>query len=130
VDTSALYALVSEEDPRHLRARQILAGLQDAREWLFTHDHVLVETVALAQARGGLEPVRRLRDEIFPVLTITWVDADLHGAALDATLRGSRDVSLVDHTSFELMRRRNIRRAFAFDDHFAREGFELEAPTP
>ncbi len=91
---------------------------------------MLVETVALLQARIGLEPVRRLRDEILPLLTITWVDAELHRVALDATLAGSRTVSLVDQTSFELMRRRNIRRAYAFDDHFAREGFELEGAEP
>ncbi len=90
---------------------------------------MLVETIALLQARLGLEPVRRLRDEVAPLLTITWVDADLHRTALDATLAGTRNVSLVDHTSFELMRRRNITRAFAFDDHFAQAGFELEAPS-
>jgi predicted nucleic acid-binding protein len=33
----------------------------------------------------------------------------------------------VDRTSFTFMRRRGIRRAFAFDDDFAREGFELVA---
>lgn len=130
MDTSALYALISEGDLCHGPARQILARLEQAGEWLFTHDQVLVETVALAQARGGLEPVRRLRDEIFPLLTITWVDASLHRVALDATLAGSREVSLVDHTSFELMRRRGVRRAFAFDEHFAREGFELEGASP
>lgn len=104
--------------------------LLDTDEWLFTHDYVVVETVALLQARIGLGPVRRLRDEVLPALTVTWVDADLHRTALDATLAGTRNVSLVDHTSFELMRRRHIRRAFAFDEHFAREGFELEEPSP
>jgi predicted nucleic acid-binding protein len=87
---------------------------------------VLVETTALVQRRFGLATVGTLRDAFMPAITVTWVDADLHRAALEATLGGSRDVSLVDHTSFELMRRRNISRAFAFDDHFAREGFELE----
>lgn len=91
---------------------------------------MLVEAVALAHARGGLDPVRRMRDEMYPLLTITWVDAELHRAALDATLAGSRHVSLVDHTSFILMRRRNIRRAFSFDDHFAQAGFELEGAAP
>jgi len=91
---------------------------------------VIVETVALLQARLGLEPVRRLRDEVLPALTITWVDAELQRSALDATLHGSRDVSLVDHTSFEVMRRRDIRRVFTFDDHFVREGFDIEGVSP
>jgi len=91
---------------------------------------VLVETTALVQRRLGLDAVAALRSQLMPLLTITWVDAELHRVALDATVRGSRDVSLVDHTSFELMRRRNLRRAFAFDDHFVDEGFDLEGAAP
>ncbi len=97
---------------------------------LLTHSYVLVETTALVQRRAGLEVVATLRDALMPALTVTWVDADLHRAALEATLAGSRRVSLVDHTSFEVMRRRNLRRAFAFDDHFAWEGFVLEGASP
>lgn len=97
---------------------------------MLTHSYVLVETTALVQKRSGLAAVAKLRDAFMPAITVTWVDADLHRVALEATLSGSRRVSLVDHTSFVLMRRRHIRRAFAFDDHFAREGFELEAPSP
>jgi predicted nucleic acid-binding protein len=35
-------------------------------------------------------------------------------------------VSLVDRTSFEFMRQRGIRRAWAMDADFATEGFELQ----
>ena len=34
-------------------------------------------------------------------------------------------LSGVDAVSFEVMRRAGVRAAFAFDDHFARFGFEL-----
>jgi predicted nucleic acid-binding protein len=47
---------------------------------------------------------------------------------IDAYRRSaSARVSLVDHTSFALMRALGISRAFAFDDDFAREGFALVA---
>jgi predicted nucleic acid-binding protein len=36
-----------------------------------------------------------------------------------------RQVSLVDWTSFVLMRRRGTSEAFAFDDDFTRQGFTL-----
>jgi hypothetical protein len=39
----------------------------------------------------------------------------------------SAGVSLVDHASFVLMRALGIGRAFAYDDDFEREGFELVA---
>ena len=35
----------------------------------------------------------------------------------------NRDVSLVDWTSFEVMRRLGIEQAFAFNDDFAAQGF-------
>ena len=98
----------------------------DHDEQLLVHNYILVETIALTQTRLGLEAVRVLRDELFPVLTVEWVDARLHAeafAALVATER--RVVSLVDHVSFELMRRRNVRQALALDRHFRERGFEL-----
>lgn len=87
---------------------------------------MLVETTALAQRRLGLEAVRALRDDLVPVLRVAWVDEDLHATALTALVAaGRRSVSLVDHVSFELMRRRGVRRALALDRHFAEQGFEL-----
>jgi uncharacterized protein len=37
---------------------------------------------------------------------------------------GRRQISLVDWTSFTVMRERTITHAFAFDDDFERQGFE------
>ncbi len=55
------------------------------------------------------------------------VDASLRTRAIAAfrAATGSA-VSLVDRTSFEFMRQRGIRRAWAMDADFATEGFELE----
>jgi len=44
-----------------------------------------------------------------------------------------RQLSLVDCISFEVMRRRGIKTAFTFDDHFAEQGFETSinwSPAP
>jgi len=44
---------------------------------------------------------------------------------LDRVLEeNKRDLSLVDTTSFQIMRRERIDRAFAFDQHFTDAGFE------
>ena len=82
--------------------------------------------MALVQHRLGLAAVLALRDELLPVFQIGWVDRELHGEGLAATIAaGRRDVSFVDRVSFEFMRRRRIALAFAFDEHFAQQGFAL-----
>jgi predicted nucleic acid-binding protein len=64
------------------------------------------------------------------VIEVAWVDPELHLEAREAVLATARHgVSLVDQVSFLVMRRRAIRTAFAFDDDFAREGFDL-LPAP
>lgn len=95
---------------------------------MLTHNYIVLETVALTQRRLGLEAVRTLRDDVLAVVQQTWIDREVHGEALATALAaGRRDVSFVDHVSFELMRRRGLRRALAFDAHFADQGFELIA---
>lgn len=60
------------------------------------------------------------------MLEIVWVDEELHRAATAAFLAAiRRGTSFVDWVSFELMRRRGIETAFAFDRDFAAEGFRL-----
>ena len=55
-----------------------------------------------------------------------WVDEALHGRAITALLAAAnRDISLVDWTSFELMRARGIDHALAFDSDFDDQGFQL-----
>lgn len=100
------------------------------REALVTHGYAVVETTALVQRRLGMGAVRSLADDVLPALELVFVDESLHRSAVAGLLAsGVRDVSLVDWTSFELMRRRGIAEAFAFDDDFARQGFAL-LPSP
>lgn len=125
VDTSAVYSLLDRDDRNHARAKTAFADLAVA-ERLITHNYVLVECAALVHRRLGADATRSLLADVAPVLFVAWVDAEIHHAATSAFLAAARrDLSLVDWTSFEIMRRRGIRTAFAFDDDFAREGFEL-----
>ena len=126
VDTSALYALVCEEDPRHDRALAWLETVAaDEDVPLVTHNYVVNEVIALTHARLGASASRLLIDQVLPVCEIRFVDEELHRRAVTAFLAGlSRRVSFVDRASFELMRSEGIERAFAFDPDFAREGFK------
>lgn len=95
-----------------------------------TSSYVVVEATALVQRRLGVEATRDLLGAVVPALEVAWVTEELHLAGAAALLAaGRRDVSLVDHVSFELMRRRGIRSAIAVDRHFADAGFDL-LPAP
>jgi predicted nucleic acid-binding protein len=126
VDTSAWYALVAEDDPGHTPALAWLEAVSsaDEPERLRTHAYVVVETIALAQARLGSAAVRMLFDDVLPVAEVRYPDAGLHERAVSAYLGGlGRRASLVDRASFEMMREERIDVAFTFDRDFRREGF-------
>ncbi|HEY6570822.1 MAG TPA: PIN domain-containing protein [Candidatus Limnocylindrales bacterium] len=124
VDTSALYAYLDARDADHEAATRAFASLR--QEGRVVHNYILVETEALVRARLGVAASSRFLAELVPVLDVEWVTADLHDIAL-SSLRtaGRRDLSLVDCVSFEVMRRRHVDTAFAFDDDFATAGFRL-----
>jgi predicted nucleic acid-binding protein len=130
VDTSALYAVLDADDGNHARARGVwMDSLSDGTR-LITSNYVLVETTALLQDRIGLDAVRVLTETVIPVLEVRWFGQDEHQAAMLAVLSANRrGLSLVDCSSFELMRHLGLRTAFAFDPHFAEQGFEL-TPIP
>jgi predicted nucleic acid-binding protein len=126
VDTSAFYALLDEADARHVEASDVLRRIAGTE--LVTHAFVVVETCALVGRRLPWAASERLIDGLLPVIDVRSIDDDLHRAAMDAYRRSaSARISLVDHASFALMRSLGIGRAFAFDDDFVREGFELVA---
>jgi uncharacterized protein len=126
VDTSALYALLDEDDAHHAEASDILRRLEGSE--LVSHTFVIVEASALVGRRLPWRASERLLDGLLPVIDVEMVDADLYASA-SAVYRqsGSARISLVDRTSFAFMERRGVHRAFAFDEDFAREGFELVA---
>lgn len=125
VDTSAIYALLDEDDQNHQAAAAWFATA-DPAEVLVSHSYVVVETAALVQRRLGAAAVRTLFDAIIPAVSITYIEEVLHGRAVAAFLAGlRRHVSFVDWVSFQLMRDAGLDRAFAFDSDFAREGFAV-----
>jgi uncharacterized protein len=129
VDTSALYALLDEDDRNHRAAATWLAT-SDATEVLVSHSYVVVETAALVQRRLGASAVRTLFDAFIPAMSIMYVDEVLHSRSVAAFLAGlRRHVSFVDWVSFQLMRDARLDRAFAFDSDFPREGFAV-VPHP
>jgi predicted nucleic acid-binding protein len=126
VDTSAILALINPKDEHHVRARKGFEALSSRKAGLVTSSYVLVETYALLARRMGIEAVQAFRSDLAPLCEVEWVDETIHEAALDHLIeRGKRGLSLVDATSFVVMRTRQLDEVFCFEPHFEEEGFLL-----
>jgi uncharacterized protein len=123
VDTSALLAFLDRDARRHADVVKAMTPVLAQRTGV-THNYVIVEAEALVHRRHGATPVRRLLEDVVPLLDIAWIGPDLHAAAVDAHLADlRRRTSLVDHMSFIVMRDREIDDALALDRHFTDAGF-------
>jgi len=125
-DTSGLFAALVKNDIMHAKAGPAMERLLEEGYEIHTTSYVLLETMALLQARVGLEAARQFENVLRPLLQVHWVDESLHEKAFKRLeLRGTRGVSLVDCTSFVTMEDTGIRYVFAYDEHFSEEGFHL-----
>ncbi len=117
VDTSVWYAAADSADAGNLRAKAILS----AGESLVTSDHVLVETWTLLRSRIHRQAAERfwesLRGGVAHVEPVG--PADLEAAWQIGLAFAGQHFSLVDRTSFAVMRRLGIERVASFDDNFA-----------
>lgn len=130
VDTSALYAVLDRDDQNHPLAKSTWGTLLQEDEALIVTNYVVVETTALVQHRLGIEAVRVLCGDVLAALDVHWIGEDEHMHAQNALLAADRrKVSLVDCSSFHVMRSRMVRTAFAFDPHFREQGFEVLPTT-
>ena len=124
IDTSAIVAFLNPMDENHQEAADRWAELVKGEESLLATNYILVETFAVLARRLGFGAVRTFQTLVVPALEASWVDQSFHETAVAALLTaGSRDLSLADCASFELMRRQGMDAAFAFDLHFIQQGF-------
>lgn len=130
LDTSAIYALADQADANHARAQSLFEQAIDNRETLLVHSYLLAEAAALLQHRLGLSVALRFLREA-TAFQSHWITSQDHREAVELLARrGKRGLSLVDCTSFVVMRRLGVERAFAFDADFLREGFTLYGGEP
>jgi predicted nucleic acid-binding protein len=125
-DSSGFYALIDASEAQHPYAAAAWERLIRERHRLVTSNYVITETIAVVQARIGLKGVRAALESIQDCVEVAWVDRPLHDAAVNELLtHNRRRLSLVDCTSFGLMRRHRIDAAFAVDPDFEEHGFTL-----
>jgi uncharacterized protein len=125
LDTSGLLACLDASESRHVKA----VAFYDSRAIRLTHNYVLAELVALAQARHlPREPVIRFVAQLSVDrdIEMIWVDQALHQQAM-ALLAAQLDkaYSLCDAVSFVVMRNRGLQEALSTDHHFEQAGFSI-----
>lgn len=127
-DTSWWAAWVLPGDGRHADALAMLDHL-GPREQVLTTNLIVGETWTLLRRRAGHDAAVGFLDRVAALerrgkLVVHRVDADEERRAWTWLRRhDERDYSLVDATSFEVMRARRLREALAFDEDFAAAGF-------
>ncbi len=118
VDTSIWYAAADSGDQSNARAKTILGG---GGESLVTSDHVLVETWSLLHHKLGRNVAERfweaLRSGVAAIEAVGL--ADLEAAWEIGVSWRDQDFSIVDRTSFAVMRRLGIERVASLDEDFA-----------
>jgi predicted nucleic acid-binding protein len=127
VDTSAIFALIAENDESHSAAVAIWNNtLIAAAPLLLTSSYVIAETYDLLRKRIGLEAVRSADSFVRSYLDVVFVRQAEHerGVALMLSRR-RRKLSLVDCVSFIVAKDAVVEAVFAFDRHFEDEAFTL-----
>jgi uncharacterized protein len=116
VDTSIWYAAADSSDASNDRAKTILAG----GEVLVTTDHVLLETWVLLRYRISRRAAEKFWEGLRAGAAIVEPVgvADLETAWQIGISYRDQDFSIVDRTSFAVMRRLGIERAASLDHDF------------
>ena len=124
IDTAAFYALLDSADENHFSAVAVWTRWGQRQHRYITSNYILLESFSLIQRRLGLTPARYFYDEIAPACDVEWITPQLHRTATaNVFVANQRRLSLVDCTSFVLMRDLGLRDVFTFDRHFAEQGF-------
>jgi len=124
LDTSGLLAMLDAGDSCHQRAASVWQELLQTETKLVMTDYVRLECWSLIQRRLGIGAAEDFLRNILPVCELHPVgEAGFALLAGQIVLANRRQLSLVDLSSFDCMRREGLRRAFAFDADFDKQGF-------
>ncbi len=134
VDTSAYYAHVDARDAHYAAAQAFWRQAEAHKLTLFTTNFVLAETHALIlnTRRLGYWIARRFVEGLLltPLALERVLPQDEERAWAIICQYEDKPFTYVDATSFAVMERLGVQRAFAFDDHFRQYGFTVLPEEP
>jgi predicted nucleic acid-binding protein len=130
IDSGAWIALALSRDPLHGQAREQWSLLHHARAKLHTSVPVVIETFTFLDSNANRDVALAWRESIYSRGTATILPCEVEDLKRSWEYFRRADLhklSAVDATSFAIMKRARIRRAYTFDHHFAAVGFKLVA---
>lgn len=130
VDTSAFVAIANRSDQYHLKAKEFLNTLDPGIK-LHTSNYIIDETITRIRMIVGHKSALTFGKEIFSsrLYTIHYIGEEIEKEAFRIFEKYlDKKLSFTDCTSFALMKKLGINKAFAFDEDFVTVGFEV-VPT-
>ena len=126
VDTVGFLALWNKRDPWHESAATAFQKLVVNSAELWTTSYVLLECGNAAARTPFRIDVLAVREQFVAAgKLVEPTPADCEMAWTDYQRGTPRTAGIVDHTTFIVMRRLDIERAFTNDRHFTSAGFEI-----
>jgi len=128
VDTSAWLALNDRNDQYHGEAVSRSAKIKQQKIQLVTSEYVLDESITIIRYRVSHRAAVIFGDALMSSTIVSIEDiADVERLKAWALFKkyGDKELSFTDCTSFALMMKLGLQKAFAFDDHFKQIGFQL-----
>ena len=128
VDTSAWLALNDKNDQHHSEAVSRSAKIKQQKIQLVTSEYVLDESITIIRYRVSHRAAVVFGDSLMSstILTIADItDEERFKAWVLFKKYGDKELSFTDCTSFALMMKLGLQKAFAFDNHFRQLGFQL-----
>lgn len=129
LDTSFFKALIDPKDDFYKKAAKIYSNFWKEKIVLVTSNYILDETFTLIRGRCGRKYLKEFRDFLNVsgnMIKIYRVTVSDEAKAWDWLLEDWSNLSFTDCVSFALMKRLDIKRAAAFDNHFTQAGFRVE----
>jgi predicted nucleic acid-binding protein len=128
VDTSAWLALNDKNDQHHSEAVSRSAAIRKQKIALITSEYIVDESITIIRYRVSHRAAVVFGDSLMSstILTIADItDEERFKAWVLFKKYGDKELSFTDCTSFALMMKLGLQKAFAFDNHFRQLGFQL-----
>ena len=126
VDTGAWVALADRDDANHRKAAVAYPTILSSARRLITTNFIIAETYILLLKELGHDAALSFIEKVktSPRIERVYSNETLEDEA-ERLLRKyqDQDFSYTDAVSFAVMKRTNVKKAFAFDRHFSSAGF-------